>query len=1631
MSSARTRSKSRGGEAGRSRRPTRTAGGAPQASRQAILVLGMHRSGTSALTRVLGLSGATLPAHPMGASELNPRGFFESDAIYRLHEELFEAFGTAWDDLSPMPDGWVDTGLGRQFVEKMVEVVRGEFDAAPLFVVKDPRACRLVPFWNTVLQRIETEPLYVLPVRNPLEVSSSLWRAQGVHEQHGRLLWLQHVLMAERDTRGERRVFLTYDQLLEDWRAVLKRLASGLDLTFPRASRRVAAEIDGFLTESLRHHELPSGKVEVREDVNEWVRGVWSWVEGAAGGSRMPSMRTMDKIGEAFFAAEAAFGPVVAEQEQSRREQAAEAGRLREEITRLGDAREHPVVEVPASPDALDMRIGALTESIHTLLSMWAVDLRTRGVEPGHLLEPLLRRIEAAGPAVANGADSEPVIELEWVQQAVESGVRESEETAARHRELEAELAGARREIDRLAGVEASLASERSRIVELDDRARTREQDLVRLEAIVAEHANTADRLAAAEARCDEWSQASDARERELAELRVEAAELDALRDRIEVLVGERDGLRRAVDEHAGELSRVRSARHEAELETARYKSEVAGLEQTRGQLVAAQSSIQGLEGRSAALEALVAERDGKLADREAVLAGQAGALADLESDLAKRDEELRGLRSQLQEVERGLDEARAVAVERDGLRDRLEAAGEERERLRSNVDGLEEDLRALRTRHQHLELARAEEASRLQRELDRVSAFEERAAELQSSLETAKTDRAELEAAFTRIAELEALVAERTSEAAFAAELQEVVRAGEAELRSLRADALQLPRLRARLVESEAALERVREEARTELADRTEEICAALEDREVEIARLRGVAAEAAHLGSEMKIRESELKSAAAKYEDLRSHADRVDGELEEARRERDCARDELAEVVEGELDEARRERDRAREELAEVKEVLRITRDGEDRIPGPLHYQTGADPLPVASAARVLGLPRRAGKLLWWAASFQLRARLKDRRAAARIRASGLFDDQFYLANAPESPEAFGDPVMHYVRCGAAEGRDPSAAFSTRFYLDTNADVVALGCNPLDHFAQYGWQEGRRPHPFFDVDYYLRTYPDVAESGENPLRHWLHQGWREGRQPGRPEKGARPLGPRGARSRPVPAASGVDSSAFPHAPGQNVPRKAGLRDSSGLGRSAAGFGRSGLVGEKVPAPKRLEAGRAPSGLFSVHALGVDVERTTERDDPVVFVVTHELPHPPRAGNQYRISRYIHWLRSRGNQVITVYCPLTERSATRAEVEAAAHVLEDLIVCERSGAVMSAVAPHWQRVLGELDGAEIVPFLEGLDSLEGEDADAQRERVALEQSYCPDALARLVLHLDAALDGPAVVITNYIWVTRYLDSLRPATLSIIDTHDMFSTKKDKVKAFGVTNELELTPEQERALLLRGGVTMAIQPEEARAFEALVPERKVLTVGVDFDPVPAVLVRDEDAAPVLGLVGSGNAMNVKGANDFLRFAWPMIRRECPDVTVRVAGAVCASLPRDVEGVELLGVVDSLPAFYAGCDVVVNPTAAGTGLKIKTVEALVHGRRIVAWPLGVDGVPEPLLRYCHVVRDWYDFAQQVRDLLDRAKEGGVMLSQQDVALVQEGLAAATVYAELGDAIDRRLRGVATEETQEDG
>ncbi|MGI8740370.1 MAG: glycosyltransferase [Gammaproteobacteria bacterium] len=220
-----------------------------------IVILGMHRSGTSAVARVCNLLGAQIGEQLMPPSEgNNPAGFWELDEVRVIHDELLQARGSSWDATAPLPANWWRNSVVSEFRDRLIHVVREEFAGAALACLKDPRMCRLMPLWKGIFDEIKWEPHYLLPVRNPLDVARSLSARDGLHHCQSHLLWLRHVLEAERWTRGQPRAYVSYEQLMADWRAAMTPAWRQLGLDELTVDPSTSREIDSFLQTDLRHH---------------------------------------------------------------------------------------------------------------------------------------------------------------------------------------------------------------------------------------------------------------------------------------------------------------------------------------------------------------------------------------------------------------------------------------------------------------------------------------------------------------------------------------------------------------------------------------------------------------------------------------------------------------------------------------------------------------------------------------------------------------------------------------------------------------------------------------------------------------------------------------------------------------------------------------------------------------------------------------------------------------------------------------------------------------------------------------------------------------------------------------------------------------------------------------------------------------------------------------------------------------------------------------------------------------------------------------------------------------------------------------------------------------------------------
>lgn len=228
---------------------------ASNAERNCLLVVGMHRSGTSALTRVINLHGAFLGSELLPPAPENDSGFWENRAIFALHERWLAELGRSWYDSRPLPPDWKDSAWGFAARADLSKLVGDEFGDAPLSCVKDPRLCQFLELWLDVLAAKGVAAKVVLPVRHPAEVAESLYQRNAFPRSLSVALWVKSVAEALRATRGVPCCIVSYDGLLADWRATIGMIARDLSIRWPVPSDTVADQVDRFLDLGKKHHE--------------------------------------------------------------------------------------------------------------------------------------------------------------------------------------------------------------------------------------------------------------------------------------------------------------------------------------------------------------------------------------------------------------------------------------------------------------------------------------------------------------------------------------------------------------------------------------------------------------------------------------------------------------------------------------------------------------------------------------------------------------------------------------------------------------------------------------------------------------------------------------------------------------------------------------------------------------------------------------------------------------------------------------------------------------------------------------------------------------------------------------------------------------------------------------------------------------------------------------------------------------------------------------------------------------------------------------------------------------------------------------------------------------------------------
>ncbi|MBA4749550.1 MAG: glycosyl transferase family 1 [Alphaproteobacteria bacterium] len=249
---------------------------------QLILVLGMHRSGTSALTRGLKVINVSLSDSLIGPLPANnPKGFFEDTRINQINDSLLAELGLQWcsqGELKSLDIRVMDLShLRDRAYTYLSDLLK---DKGDFFALKDPRFSILLPFWQPIFEELNVKVNYIIASRHPMSVAHSLQKRDDLAIQRGLLLWYRHMLAALNYTQGQKRLVVNYDILMDNTDKELERVALFLKVDTNIDPEKLNEYKDVFLEKELRHNYYEGGLSETLPELAPSIHDLHNMIEG-------------------------------------------------------------------------------------------------------------------------------------------------------------------------------------------------------------------------------------------------------------------------------------------------------------------------------------------------------------------------------------------------------------------------------------------------------------------------------------------------------------------------------------------------------------------------------------------------------------------------------------------------------------------------------------------------------------------------------------------------------------------------------------------------------------------------------------------------------------------------------------------------------------------------------------------------------------------------------------------------------------------------------------------------------------------------------------------------------------------------------------------------------------------------------------------------------------------------------------------------------------------------------------------------------------------------------------------------------------------------------------------------------
>ena len=283
---------------------------------QALIILGMHRSGTSATTGMLRCFGVELGNKLYkGHAEINAKGYFEHNDITDTNDEVLLSINSIWDDILIMPDEWWTNPKLEHYSKKISRYLKRDFSNSKMWAIKDPRVCRIIPWWIHILDNQKIDANYLIVVRPPDEVYLSLNRRDGFSLEKSYLLWLLHYLDAEYWTRDLNRTFVTFESLTKDPVSIFINIQSRLNLEFPVSPENARDCLTQFISKDLIHHNKAASSLDLTHPLTELAKSLYEELFMATLNHEYKlNTNLIDEIKQQVNSFQQSFSPLLVEQ---------------------------------------------------------------------------------------------------------------------------------------------------------------------------------------------------------------------------------------------------------------------------------------------------------------------------------------------------------------------------------------------------------------------------------------------------------------------------------------------------------------------------------------------------------------------------------------------------------------------------------------------------------------------------------------------------------------------------------------------------------------------------------------------------------------------------------------------------------------------------------------------------------------------------------------------------------------------------------------------------------------------------------------------------------------------------------------------------------------------------------------------------------------------------------------------------------------------------------------------------------------------------------------------------------------------------------------------------------------------